>query len=84
MFSGALAFTLRQRPALLVLELGRLAFIDARSAGAIALAATRMGDWGGRLVARRPQRMVRRVFELCGFGALRIAGEARVLEPAAW
>jgi anti-anti-sigma factor len=69
-FLGALAFALHPRPALVVLDLRRLTFIDARSAGAIATASLRMGDWGGTLAARDPQRIVRRVFELCGLGDL--------------
>lgn len=76
LFLGALAAVLHRRPALLVLDLRRLTFIDARCAGAIATAASRMGEWGGTLAAREPQRIVRRALELCGSGDLLVPHEA--------
>jgi anti-anti-sigma factor len=60
-----------------VIDLRRLAFIDARSAGAIAVASERMAGWGGRLAARMPSPAVRRAFEGCGLGELLTPRETR-------
>lgn len=66
-FLSALAFALQARPALVELDLRQLTFIDARCAGAIATASTRVSGWGGTFVAREPQMKVRGVLALCGY-----------------
>ena len=70
MFAWALSFVLYRHPRRVALDLRRLGAIDARGAHAVGTAATRMGDWGGRLVVRRPRAAVRRVLELCDLGEL--------------
>ena len=66
----ALGVTLESRPARVVLDLRRLRLIDARSAATLAAAETRIRDWNGTLVARRPQPAVLRVLRLCGLSGL--------------
>jgi stage II sporulation protein AA (anti-sigma F factor antagonist) len=73
-FLGALDAALDTCPEVLVLEIAGLSFIDARSAGAIAAASTRMRDWGGRLEAREAQESPRCVFALCGVSELLSGG----------
>ena len=72
-FMDALATALQPRPALVVLDLSQLTYIDARSAGSIATASKRMSGWGGTLAACEPQGLVRRIFDICGFGHLLVA-----------
>ena len=66
----ALGVTLDRRPARVVLDLRKLRLIDARSAEALAAAETRIGEWNGTLVARRPRPAVLRVLRLCGLSGL--------------
>jgi anti-anti-sigma factor len=70
MFVDAIALALRHRPALLVLDMRRLSFIDVRGAGAIATASERMGEWGGELLAREAPAATRRALGLCGLDHL--------------
>ena len=55
------------QPALLVIDLSRLSFMDSSGMGVIAAAQARAVDAGRRLVLVRPPYSVRRAFELSGF-----------------
>lgn len=63
-----LALALRDRPGMLVFDLGGTHFMDCGSARLIAGAGQRLAD-GGRPVIRRPGPGVRRVLELTGLDA---------------
>ena len=80
---NALAAALQPQPALVVLDLRQLTYIDARSAGGVAMASERISVWGGRLAAREPQGVIRRVFELCGLGHL-VHSREGVARAATW
>lgn len=67
---GALASSLRTRPASLVLDLRDLTFIDGRSAALLASATRRMAAWGGVVEFPAAPPAARRVFALCGFHEL--------------
>ena len=54
-------------PALLVIDLSRLSFMDSSGMGVIAAAQARAVEGGRRLVLVRPPYTVRRAFELSGF-----------------
>ena len=54
-------------PALLVIDLSRLSFMDSSGMGVIAAAQARAVEGGRRLVLVRPPYSVRRAFELSGF-----------------
>ena len=54
-------------PALLVIDLSRLSFMDSSGMGVIAAAQARSVKAGRRLVLVRPPYSVRRAFELSGF-----------------
>jgi len=54
-------------PALLVIDLSRLSFMDSSGMGVIAAAQARSVEAGRRLVLVRPPYSVRRAFELSGF-----------------
>ena len=84
MLIGALTFALCHEPLVVVVDARRLAFIDARSAGLLAGAASAMREWNGTLVVRGPIPTVRRVFELCGLADLLIPFAPLVtMEPVA-
>jgi anti-anti-sigma factor len=55
------------QPALLVIDLSRLSFMDSSGMGVIAAAQARAVEAGRRLVLVRPPYSVRRAFELSGF-----------------
>jgi len=55
------------RPALVVIDLSGLSFLDSSGMGVIAAAQARAVDAGRRLVVVRPPYTVRRAFELSGF-----------------
>jgi anti-sigma B factor antagonist len=80
-FLGSLAAALDRRPTSLEVDLRRLTFIDVRCVGAIATASVRMERWGGTLAACRPDRGVRRMFELCGLAHLLMPGAPGVDAP---
>lgn len=61
----ALEIALGYRPARVTLDLRRVDFIDARSAGVIAITAARIDEWDGTLALRHPKAPVRRVLRLC-------------------
>ena len=63
-----LSLVVRSRPRRLILDMSRADFLDCGSARMIASAARFLPD-GGRLVIRRPSRVVRRVLGLTGFDA---------------
>jgi anti-sigma B factor antagonist len=63
---SALEPALRERPALLVLDLGGLTFLDASGASALQQVASRQAAAGGRTALRRVRRPVRRVLDLLG------------------
>ena len=47
-----------------VIDLAETTFLDARGVGVLVATRTRIAEAGGRLVLRRPPRLVRRVLEL--------------------
>ena len=55
-------------PALLVLDLSRLSFLDSAGMGVIAAAQARATEAGRKLAVVRPPYSVRRAFEVSGFG----------------
>ena len=55
-------------PALLILDLSRLSFLDSAGMGVIAAAQARANEAGRDLVVVRPPYSVRRAFEVSGFG----------------
>lgn len=57
----------KSEPALLVIDLSRLSFMDSSGMGVIAAAQARAVEGGRRLVLVRPPYSVRRAFELSGF-----------------
>jgi anti-anti-sigma factor len=61
----ALEIALGYRPARVTLDLRRVDFIDARSAGVIAITAARIDEWDGTIALRHPKAPVRRVLRLC-------------------
>ncbi|MBJ7455576.1 MAG: STAS domain-containing protein [Thermoleophilia bacterium] len=69
-FVAALEAALRGRPGGVVLDLRRLAFIDAWSIGAIVSARTRAAQWGGTLTLSHPRGEVWRMLEICSLGHL--------------
>jgi stage II sporulation protein AA (anti-sigma F factor antagonist) len=54
-------------PALLVIDLSRLSFLDSSGMGVIAAAQARAVEAGRRIVLVKPPYTVRRAFELSGF-----------------
>jgi len=56
------------QPALLILDLSRLSFLDSAGMGVIAAAQARATEAGRRLAVVRPPYSVRRAFEVSGFG----------------
>lgn len=56
-----------QEPALLVLDLSRLSFLDSTGMGLLAAAGAHARDAGRRLVVVRPGPLVGRAFALAGF-----------------
>jgi anti-anti-sigma factor len=54
-------------PALLVIDLSRLSFLDSSGMGVIAAAQARAVEAGRRIVLVKPPYSVRRAFELSGF-----------------
>lgn len=55
-------------PALLILDLSRLSFLDSAGMGVLAAAQARATEGGRDLVVVRPPYSVRRAFEVSGFG----------------
>jgi anti-anti-sigma factor len=64
-----LSLVARSRPRLLILDMSEAHFLDCGSARLIASTRRFLPD-GGRLVIRRPSRVVRRVLGLTGFDAV--------------
>lgn len=62
-----LAVVEQQAPALLVVDLSGLSFMDSSGMGVIAAAQARAVEAGRRIVFVRPPYTVRRAFELSGF-----------------
>jgi len=55
-------------PALLIIDLSRLSFLDSAGMGVIAAAQARATESGRELAVVRPPYSVRRAFEVSGFG----------------
>ena len=55
-------------PALVIIDLSRVSFLDAAGMGVIAAAQARATEAGRNLVVVRPPYSVRRAFEVSGFG----------------
>ena len=55
-------------PALLIIDLSRVSFLDSAGMGVIAAAQARAVEGGRKLVVVRPPYSVRRAFEVSGFG----------------
>lgn len=66
----ALAGTLRHRPDVVVLDLGRLSGMDTAGAAAVAAAAALVATSGGVLAVCEPPSFVRDLLDLGGLGAL--------------
>lgn len=69
-FTSVLDAALDRRPARIVLDLGRLTFIDAGGVRAIVGARAHATLWGGTLSLTRSRPAVRRVLDLCRVGDL--------------